>query len=145
MAVPTRPVQDAIISPEWGQWVHDNTVRTLAIRALTVGPRPTDASGVFSVNASEFGLTAITGAIAMAGNSSPGTYTITLSEVYANGTNVFGRLMLNSPPSNLSWLSNHGGVTTHWIAWGTVAATLLPAPEPPELAKPGPDEEAEPK
>ena len=29
MAVPTRPVQDAIIDPAWGQWVHDNLLRRI--------------------------------------------------------------------------------------------------------------------
>jgi hypothetical protein len=38
MATPTRPVQDGIIDPLWGQWVHDHIVRMSAsVGSFTFG------------------------------------------------------------------------------------------------------------
>jgi hypothetical protein len=54
MAVPTRPVQDAIIDPVWGQWVHDHvagaTVRTTSVSVTRV----TTAGGNFGMPKSEW-------------------------------------------------------------------------------------------
>lgn len=46
MAVPTRPAQDAIIDPVWGQWVHDNLNTVFATLAAAKAAVPTPPDGL---------------------------------------------------------------------------------------------------
>lgn len=61
MAVPTRPTQDAIIDPVWGQWVHDATVNKTLKWASVVGQAATFTNGRTTITAAMFGLPRIDG------------------------------------------------------------------------------------
>ena len=150
MAVPTRPVQDAIIDPAWGQWVHDETLRGLTIRTRNFDGATFDGNGLFTVTAADMGLTAISGLVWNAWiNLNPTGQTAQLVPGQAfrasPTTYVLPMHVFQHPNGTMSRIGTTPAAV-YVVAWGTVAATLLPAPdEPPALAKPAPDEEAEPK
>ena len=44
MAIPTRPVQDAIIAPDWGQWVHDTANAPCGFRSTAAAVNATSGT-----------------------------------------------------------------------------------------------------
>lgn len=117
---PTRPVQDGILDPAWGQWVHDY---------VAVGPRhcrytgPTDAAGYATIPASAFGLATITGGVASIAAQGDGAATNVLTECLpaAGGGALVVRVVILSlgPGGYASAGASLPSVNIDAAAWGT--------------------------
>ena len=145
MATPTRPVQDAIIDPVWGQWVHDAVLNKASIIGTASGPITFSAAGRAFIPASMFGLTAITGILVTASPTNAmavfniidgvGTGTIQINGIYW----AWGGSAWNPQPGPVT-----GNQTLFMFAWGTPIDVgtgrdrpeLMPAPDDdrPEIA-----------
>ena len=99
MAVPTRPVQDAIIDPVWGQWVHD-TIAPLNSLSLGVadGMKTADNASHMQYVASDFGLSTIVGGIVTCDRQSPGerlgSFVLIAESWVWDPTHIAGRLAI---------------------------------------------------
>lgn len=122
MANPTRPVQDAIIDPVWGQWVHDDTVRTKAF-GWTAFTGTTDAWGYLNIPVALFGLATLAGGVATIRNnpnSADVTFTVSEAAPNAGGTLLVVRCMqLNQTTNDIATLVNLPNIQVSAFAWGT--------------------------
>ena len=143
MATPARPVQDGLIDPAWGQWVHDDTLRTSQIRAKTIPNAAFDGSGLYYLTAATMGLASIDGAVWNLYNSvnNPTAQATQLVagmayRVDANTLILVGYAFAH-PNGTMSRIGAGAITQIYVVAWGTAPAADEPA------FKPGPDGEDE--
>jgi hypothetical protein len=126
VAVPDRPDPDDIVSSAWGDWVHDNTLRTLKLRAVTIPNAVFDANGLHTLNAADVGLATLDGLVwnvhhAPWNPTSQPVQPIAGMAYRASPTAMVLVLNYYSTPSSAM---AHAGATTvtelHVVAWGTV-------------------------
>ena len=120
-AVPTRPTQDAILDPVWGQWVHDAVAGKLITLGRVTKSYTFAANGRTNVLASDVGLATIDGAVTAIQSpnamclttviSGLGTATVNIAGVYWQYTTAWA-----SVPLNIT-----GAQTMMVLAWGTPA------------------------
>ena len=118
MATPARPVQDAYVDPVWGQYVHDK-ITHLSWITFT---KTTDASGLFTITAAEFGLSKIGGVVtdmqwSATGNPSRVASRLQLTAGGAVPTN--GDVVQCEVTSRTGAISPSISVSGWAIAWGT--------------------------
>jgi len=141
MAIPTRPTQDAIIDPVWGQWVHD-TLKPLKQYALGVvsGPKTADVGSHLQFTPAEFGLASFAGGIVTADRSGDDAgFAVVIAECWVvSPTQLAARMLLvnlgnstigNTPPGSVR--------TVHALAWGP------PLPGTTAAARPGEEDRPE--
>ena len=136
MAVPTRPAQDAIIDPVWGQWVHDSLLDVVHWKGnITLA---TDGAGI--ITAAMLGLTNVAGAVVAVASGTAAAPMFCNGNTDAGGGGVW-----------ITGFSLSGGVIIPWgagtlpftaVAWGTYTpgATTFPSlpdrpPPPPHLER----------
>ena len=124
--VPTRPAQDGIIDPVWGQWVHDETVRDIKMRMVTIPAVTFDANGLYTLNAAALGLATIDGCVF-------GVFISAWNPTAQNIQPITGTVFRASPSQVILSLHYYtkgvgtlartaAGVTElHVVAWGTAA------------------------
>ena len=149
MPNPTRPVQDAIIDPAWGQWVHDQVARlvTTTFRSYVV---TTDASGNAIIPAANLGLATVTGVVANCSSQGSGNTTYHIGEVPIIGNQAYLRVVSTAIDTN-DVTVGIGTVSVNVMAWGTPLTATTGAETRPgddldhAETQPGEDLDAEPK
>jgi hypothetical protein len=122
MAVPDRPDKDDQLLATWGQWVHDETARTIQLRFahVTLG---TDANGYMVIPAATFGLATVVGGVAAsAAQGTADTHNV-VTEVWAaaNGSGLYVRLAsLAAAANDIGTYSSLPSTSVNAVAWGTL-------------------------
>ena len=121
MADPTRPVQDAIIDPAWGQWVHDRVAVIPGIARGVNYSGTTDVNGYLAVPASAFGLSKINGGAASITTTGAGTVVNFVGEVtpFSNNTVLLIRICKITTDTNDMNIYPSTTVAVSALAWGT--------------------------